>query len=265
MGRYDALLDCWKLDAPTRSSASDVLAILQRERSKVSQDGDELVWPESATGACRRGVALTDCVLDLNSPAAIAAFDLLEVPPDAIVYARLLGEGEFGEVRLGQLTLPPQFVQSHPVLGCAAKTPLAMNSATNSISVAVKTLKPGTSSDLEAKFLLEARILAALQHDHIVSLLAVCFQSCPHTMVVELLAGDMLVYLHEHGSHLRSLALEECQVQLLGACAQIADAMALLERQRIVHRDLAARFALISVIVWMFGILDFKLADFLSF
>ena len=61
-------------------------------------------------------------------------------------------------------------------------------------------------------------------------------------VVVELMpGGDLASYLQMHKSQLSGAA-----EQLLGACVQLADAMAYLEHKHIIHRDLAARNVLVG-------------------
>ena len=161
-------------------------------------------------------VQLTDLVLDLDSPALVAAFEQLEISSSQLKLGRELGEGQFGSVHAAMLLL-------------------------TQTQVAVKSLKGQAGGEAQRKFLTEARILAALKHPHIVRVVGVCFKSTPNLVVVEFMGGgDLCGYLQKHeGSELVRTEL------LLGALVQIAEAMSLLEKQRIVHRDLAARCDLV--------------------
>ena len=110
----------------------------------------------------------------------------------------------------------------------------------SSTSVAVKQMLETGVSDVErSQFEYEARLLAAIKHVNIVTLKAVCFQSQPSFIVLELMSMDLKSYLDDNADDLRNNV-----DALVVVCLQIADAMAYLERCRIVHRDLAARFAI---------------------
>jgi serine/threonine protein kinase len=69
-------------------------------------------------------------------------------------------------------------------LGSFGEVKLAV--LTNQKKVAVKTLKQ-TDSDTREKFLLEARMLAVLKHNHIVQLKGVCTCEQPFWMIIELM------------------------------------------------------------------------------
>jgi hypothetical protein len=181
-----------------------------------------LFWPSDALAGASgstvltQQVQLTELVLDLDAPALVSAFEQLELSPNQLKLMHELGEGQFGSVHAAVL-LPTQ------------------------TQVAVKSLKGQAGGEAQRKFLTEARILAALKHPHIVRVVGVCFKSTPNLVVVEFMGGgDLCGYLQKHeGSELVRTEL------LLGALVQIAEAMSLLEKQRIVHRDLAARCDLV--------------------
>ena len=108
------------------------------------------------------------------------------------------------------------------------------------MDVAVKTLKDTGSQDENAKFMVEARILSALSHPNIVRLLALCTETSPLLMVIELMpSGDLLKLLRSSGEDMEP-------DERVSVIEQIAAAMAHLEKHRIVHRDLAARNILVQ-------------------
>ena len=103
----------------------------------------------------------------------------------------------------------------------------------NIISVAVKTLKPGTISPQE--FLQEAGHMRKLRHQKLIQLYGMCTKEEPIYIVTEPTKhGSLLEYLRGEG---RSLKLP----QLIDMSAQVASGMAYLEEQNYIHRDLAAR------------------------
>lgn len=122
----------------------------------------------------------------------------------------LLGEGSFGDVKLGTLT------------GYSDK-------------VAIKTLKlSGISSD---DFIKEAEIMAGLEHDNIVKLLAISdLNNRTESLKI------CLEYCN--GISLESMLLNTPSIAvntLLNYMISVADAMIYISNMGIVHRDLAAR------------------------
>ena len=136
----------------------------------------------------------------------------------------MLGSGEFGEVSLAVLTM-----------------------GTRTLTVAVKTLKSGSSAEAIEKFKLEAQLLSNLRHPHIVDVKAVCFVSSPNMIALEFMSGgDLQSYLQGNVSMLKTSGTFGSDA--LNAMVQICEAMAYLERKKVVHRDLAARFAIAEFI-----------------
>ena len=118
----------------------------------------------------------------------------------------------------------------------------------NTTPVAVKTLKPGTTSPSE--FLQEAALMKRLRHPKVIQLYAVCTREEPFYIVTELLKhGSLLEYLRGEG---RSLKFP----QLIDMSGQVAAGMAYLEEQNYIHRDLAAKN------IWVGEHLICKVADF---
>ncbi|KAL8596170.1 hypothetical protein ACOMHN_021210 [Nucella lapillus] len=143
----------------------------------------------------------------------VVQFRDLEVGRDALRLSTKLGAGCFGEVWKGKLR--------------------------SVIDVAVKTLKPGTMSP-EA-FLEEARIMHRLRHPKLVQILAVCSVAEPIWIVTELMAqGALLDYLRNDAGQLVKFPV------VVEMAAQIAEAMAYLETENFLHRDLRAANILVG-------------------
>ncbi|XP_046548135.1 tyrosine-protein kinase SRK2-like isoform X2 [Haliotis rubra] len=130
-----------------------------------------------------------------------------------LVLIRRLGSGQFAEVWLGKWN--------------------------SSKEVAVKMQKQDCVST--AAFLDEAQVLKTLQHPNIINILGVCCENEPIYLLTEyMLNGRLSLYLREGKG--KDLALS----QLLWIGAQIADAMAYMEKEKFVHRNLGARNILVG-------------------
>lgn len=105
--------------------------------------------------------------------------------------------------------------------------------------VAVKIQRPDTVK--MAAFLDEAIILKTVNHPNILKLLAVCMSKEPVFLVTEYMShGRLSLYLRDGKGR-------ELQVtQLLWICAQIADALAYLEKEKFIHRNIGARNVLVG-------------------
>ncbi|XP_060869378.1 epidermal growth factor receptor isoform X1 [Metopolophium dirhodum] len=89
------------------------------------------------------------------------------------------------------------------------------------------------------EFLDEAYIMASVEHDNLVKLLAVCMTS-EMMLVTQLMPlGCLLKYVRNNNDKIGSKTF-------LKWCTQIAKGMAYLEEKRLVHRDLAARNVLVQ-------------------
>ncbi|XP_013080981.1 tyrosine-protein kinase SRK2-like isoform X1 [Biomphalaria glabrata] len=107
-----------------------------------------------------------------------------------------------------------------------------------SIEVAVK--MQNINCVTTAAFLDEAQILKTLQHPNILELRGVCSEKEPCYLLMEYMPhGQLSKYLRETGA---SLPLS----QLIYIGAQIADAMAYMEKEKFVHRNLGARNILVG-------------------
>jgi hypothetical protein len=224
---YALMLQCWRIDAASRPTGKELLEKLSEEVNEEDRNAfKSLAWPSmqsfKAQVSLHRGTndyASSDSenAVDLASPKAQAAFSSLLAPHASVTLGELLGSGAFGEVRIG-----------------------LWKSTSGGLSqrVAVKCLKEGSIAEEDDKFLQEAKTLSVLRHPNIVRLVGACVDRDPKLMLLEFMAlGDFQHYLRSHESTLSS-------GQLLGSACQIADAMTYLERLRVIHRDLAARFDL---------------------
>jgi serine/threonine protein kinase len=149
-------------------------------------------------------------------------FARLEVDRSELELGRQLGKGAFGVVHVATI---------------------------GGTDVAVKTLSSG-GAEMQRKFLIEARLLSALAHPHVVRILHVCTRTMPYAIAVELMSSDLKTYLVQSPR-------EYAEVVLVDVCVQVAEAMEHLARHRVIHRDLAARNVLVSGM----GLTCVKLSD----
>lgn len=149
-----------------------------------------------------------------------AAPDSWELPRERVVINRRLGTGAFGAVYGGHALLDGVWT-----------------------AVAVKTLRAGATVDQKLEFLSEAESMKRLRHENVVRLLGVVTASEPACLVLALAAlGDLRGFLLARRGHGAGVS-----VRRLGRWAlQAARALAYLRRQRLVHRDVAARNCLLS-------------------
>jgi hypothetical protein len=221
-GVFEVLLSCWRLDPQARPSASGIQTqILSALEATASPSENEVVWPAVVQSSdwTSAGASSEDPMLDMQSEASRQRFKALEVPREKVRIVKLLGSGSFGEVHLAEFTN-----RTSPVK-----------------QVAVKSLKVGTDRDTREKFALEARILAVLDHAHIVKLVGVCMDSTPEWMLIELMPlGDLLEYLRQRNPARTSTAALSTS-DLVSVVGQVCEAMRYLESRSVIHRDLAAR------------------------
>ncbi|XP_042211564.1 discoidin domain-containing receptor 2-like [Homarus americanus] len=151
------------------------------------------------------------------------------IPRLAITLLQQIGEGQFGEVHLGEVEDEEGEKQM----------------------VAVKTLRLEASHAVRCDFEREVEILARLRDPNIVQVVGVCSREEPLCMLVEYMEhGDLNQYLQAHiaetasprNTHAKTLSYG-CLIYM---ATQIASGMKYLESLNFVHRDLATRNCLVG-------------------
>ncbi|CAJ0557916.1 unnamed protein product, partial [Mesorhabditis spiculigera] len=142
-----------------------------------------------------------------------------ELTISQLVMGNKVGEGAFGEVYRGQLYLDKE----------------------RQMAVAIKKLKNATvPAEQKDQFVAEARLCRRLHHDNIVKFRGVMVEQQPFLMVLEWAdGGSLLDNLQKKGS-----TYDQAQKTLF--CVQAAQGLRYLEKNKLIHRDVAARNCLIS-------------------
>ena len=230
---YDIMYGCWRLEPRTRMSGAAVAeAIAEYAESSKGKagNGSGLEWPEVTLPKLS---FLQQTAIDLEDASVVAAFEALETAQPQFELVKELGKGQFGSVHLARL--------------------VRKDGGKTAIAVKMQHGGSGVPEAEQRQFMYEARLLSAIHHGHIVSVVAVHFGSSPQYIGLELMEGGELgKYLADFKAQ-----VEENVGQLIGVCLQICDAMAYLEKSKIVHRDLAARNVLVSAV----GLEVVKLSD----
>lgn len=167
---------------------------------------------------------------------------LMVIKENELSMGALLGRGAFGEVYKG-IWVPEE----------KGKT------IKNKIPVAIKQLTNGDNNRkyiASKEFLEEAYIMATVDHENILRLLAVCMTDKMMLITQLMQFGSLLEYVKLRKGKISSF-------KLLSWSTQIAKGMAYLEERRLVHRDLAARNVLVQCLSTV-KIADFGLAKLLS-
>eukprot|EP00045_Choanoeca_perplexa_P016993 m.237506 g.237506 ORF g.237506 m.237506 type:complete len:2160 (-) comp17419_c0_seq1:897-7376(-) len=194
-----------------------------------------------------------------------------EIEQDRLVPAELLGEGSFGQVQKGVLLPLASHLRqtgdepsntiagaapSHTLGGLKDRQPVH-RLLKRSLYVAVKSVKHHSTTE-ENALLVEAHMMMALQHPHLLQIIGTCAAERPYQLLVEYMpGGDLRNYLHKC-SNPSSRPEEITKLSVVSIGRQIGSAMAFLEQRRIIHRDLACRNVLVSAA----GVSLVKLADF---
>ncbi|XP_071744037.1 insulin receptor isoform X2 [Lepeophtheirus salmonis] len=152
--------------------------------------------------------------------------DEWEVPRNSVELLEELGNGCFGMVHKGIFIGPDKI--SRP---CA-----------------VKTVKKGATHHETITFLIEATVMKKFDTTHVVKLLGVVSDGQPHMVILEMMEkGDLRKYLISRRPENAADGMPPPTVREIYQMAiEIADGMAYISKQRVVHGDLAARNCMIS-------------------
>ncbi len=157
-----------------------------------------------------------------------AAFEATQVPRKVVKLERQIGQGQSGEVWLGELTAAPSW-------GKEPGTPVAVK------------LSKAQEGDAQVHILLEARMMHLLPHPFLIRMLAMVTVDFPVLLCMEYMeGGDLKTFLRACRptlEHPRMVVTGDDFVRMAG---QVAGALAFLEERRIVHRDVAARNVLVN-------------------
>ncbi|KJE96215.1 proto-oncogene tyrosine-protein kinase FYN [Capsaspora owczarzaki ATCC 30864] len=153
---------------------------------------------------------------------------------DGLTIVKHLASGNFGDVALGQLpfsVLPPR---AQNLLG---------PTTSETVQVAVKSLKSNADEKSSKDFESEAKLMAPFVHPNVVRLLAALVESEPHLVLLEFVQyGDLRTLLQKSKLH----SLWWTHNEQIHAIRQIALGMEYLGTLHFVHRDLAARNCLVG-------------------
>ncbi|KAK6103620.1 Protein tyrosine kinase family protein [Brugia pahangi] len=149
-----------------------------------------------------------------------------DVDPALIRITEIIGSGEFGEVCKG--ILQPSYRMTSSDI-CQVQT------------VAIKTLKPGSSDKAKGDFLMEASIMGQFTHENVIRLIGVVTKNEPIMIVIEYMEnGSLDQFLRKNDNGVLKL------MQIIEMLRGIAAGMKYLTEKGFVHRDLAARNVLVD-------------------
>lgn len=142
-----------------------------------------------------------------------------EIDSSHITIESVIGGGEFGDVCKGTLRLPfrPEGQQQ-------------MAQMSSTMSVAIKTLKPGATEKNKLDFLTEASIMGQFDDPNVIHLEGVVTRSQPAMIITEYMANGSL------DSFLRANDGQFVVIQLVGMLRGIASGMKYLAEMNYVHR-----------------------------
>uniref|UniRef100_A0A915PFL3 receptor protein-tyrosine kinase n=1 Tax=Setaria digitata TaxID=48799 RepID=A0A915PFL3_9BILA len=149
-----------------------------------------------------------------------------DVDPALIRITEIIGSGEFGEVCKG--VLQPSFR-------------ITSSDISQVQTVAIKTLKPGSSDKAKGDFLMEASIMGQFAHENVIRLIGVVTKNEPIMIVIEYMEnGSLDQFLRKNDNGVLEL------VQIIDMLRGISAGMKYLTEKGFVHRDLAARNVLVD-------------------
>jgi tRNA A-37 threonylcarbamoyl transferase component Bud32 len=233
-------------------------AMLESELARANALLRDIDWGE---GSARSGNHSAPTAQRAAGPSRNAPRGPLLLERSRLVMGEKLGQGNFGTVY-------------RAVLQRSSGGDVEESSGMDEV-VAVKELHSGAGLEEEARFLIECRLMAKLQHPNLVRLVGMCIDTTPFMLVLEHMAGGDLhsqllhyrkVTSHSAGSGGKATSTASPGTQsaavtredITTVAIQLADAMAFLESRRVVHRDLACR----NVLVGRHGLSLVKLSDY---
>jgi hypothetical protein len=188
------------------------------EAAQSSQMKDPLLWQQQQ----QLKQALEQRVSSLQRQSELVhVFDAA-----CIQQSELIGDGSFGQVRMGRLTLP-----------VAVKTARRQSQGSASASESAREM----SLKQEEQIFREASLQGALRHPGVVSSLGICITETGQVaLITELVRGRSL----EDILHTKKIALS--MPETIAIAIQLADALAYLHHRSVVHRDVKPGNILVS-------------------
>ncbi|PAV61181.1 hypothetical protein WR25_01351 [Diploscapter pachys] len=168
-----------------------------------------------------------------------------DIDPKAVFITQVIGGGEFGDVCRGGIRRSALSLSQGGVSNAIFENDIE--------TVAIKTLKPGSSTKAKGEFLVEASIMGQFSHPNVIRLIGVVTRSEPAMIVTEYMAnGSLDHFLRSRDARNEDISWTRIADMLRG----IAAGMKYLTDKGFVHRDLAARNVLVD------AELTCKIADF---